>query len=70
MFCTIILLLSFPLPSFISVSGRAGTRTLICVSAKLRLFICYPDKKQRVGHGGERVKVPGEEVLSGGQQQD
>ena len=70
MICTIILFLSFPLPSFISVSARAGTPTLICVSAKLRLFIRYADKKQRVGHRGERTNVPGEEVVSDAQQQD
>ena len=70
MICTIILFLSFPLPSFISVGGRAGTPTLICVSAKLSLFIGYADEKQQVGHGGERTNVPGEEVVSDVQQQD
>lgn len=50
-----------PLPSFISVSGRAEIRTWICVSLRLMLFIHSLAKKQKVGHHGERTKVAGED---------
>lgn len=57
----------FILPSspVISVSGRVGIQTQICVSLRPILFLCHPSRNRKVGHHGGRTKVVGRRRSSG-----